>query len=77
MKPTTRFVRYLLEVYGVQNHDDGMHLMEACKYTRIYKKLFPNLWSGGDSFDRENVYKLFLMGRADSVAREHKEMEVK
>jgi hypothetical protein len=72
MKPVTRFIKYILNVYK----DDGMTVGEALKYTKMYKKLFPNLWSKGDSLDRENVYKLFLMGRADALAREHKEEEV-
>jgi hypothetical protein len=72
MKPVTRFIHYILDFYK----DDDMTVGEALKYTKIYKKLFPNLWSEGDSLDREKVYELFLMGRADALAREHKEKEV-
>ena len=72
MKPVTRFINYILEVYK----DDGMTVGEALKYTKMYKNLFPNLWSEGDSLDREKVYELFLMGRADALAKEHKEKEV-
>jgi acyl-coenzyme A synthetase/AMP-(fatty) acid ligase len=72
MKPVTRFINYILEAY----EDDGMTVGEALKYTKMYKKLFPNLWSEGDSLDREKVYELFLMGRADALAKEHKEEEV-
>jgi hypothetical protein len=62
----SEFVCYLLDFYG---HDENnMQPLEACKYTKIYKNIFPNLWGGGDSLDRENVYKLFLMGRADAMA---------
>ena len=48
---TTRFITYILKVY----EDDNMTVGEALKYTEMYKKLFPNLWSSGDSFDREKV----------------------
>lgn len=72
MKPVTRFINYILEFY----EDDGMTVGEALKYTKMYKNLFPNLWSEGDSLDREKVYELFLMGRADALAKEHKEKEV-
>ena len=72
MKPVTRFINYILEFY----EDDGMTVGEALKYTKMYKNLFPNLWSEGDSLDREKVYELFLMGRADAIAKEHKEKEV-
>ena len=69
---TTRFITYILKVY----EDDNMTVGEALKYTEMYKKLFPNLWSSGDSFDREKVYELFLMGRADALAKKHKEKEI-
>lgn len=72
MKPVTRFINYILEFY----EDDGMTVGEALKYTKMYKNLFPNLWSNGDTLDREKVYELFLMGRADAIAKEHKEKEV-
>ena len=72
MKPVTRFINYILEFY----EDDGMTVGEALKYTKMYKKLFPNLWGEGESLDREKVYELFLMGRADAIAKEHKEKEV-
>ena len=72
MKPVTRFIYYILDFY----EDDGMTVGEALKYTKMYRKYFPNLWSDGDSLDREKVYELFLMGRADAIARENKEMEV-
>lgn len=72
MKPVTRFINYILEFY----EDDGMTVGEALKYTKMYKNLFPNLWSNGDTLDREKVYELFLMGRADALAKEHKEKEV-
>lgn len=72
MKPVTKFINYILEFY----EDDGMTVGEALKYTKMYKNLFPNLWSNGDTLDREKVYELFLMGRADAIAKEHKEKEV-
>ena len=72
METTTRFITYILKVY----EDDNMTVGEALKYTEMYKKLFPNLWSSGDSFDREKVYELFLMGRADALAKKHKEKEI-
>lgn len=72
MKPVTRFINYILEFY----EDDGMTVGEALKYTKMYKNLFPNLWSNGDTLDREKVYELFLMGKADALAKEHKKKEI-
>jgi len=61
------FVQYIMKYY----ENEGISAKEAKKYTALYKELFPNLWSSGDSLDRENVYKLILMARADAVARQH------
>lgn len=44
---------------------------EARKYTKLYIKLFPNLWDG-DTLDRDKIYQLIMMGRGDAIAREHK-----
>jgi len=66
------FITYVLVCYD----DTDMTKKEAIKYTKIYNKLFPNLWGGGDSLDREKVYELFLMGRADALAKKHKIEEV-
>ena len=63
------FITYVLVCYD----DTDMTKKEAIKYTKIYNKLFPNLWGGGDSLDREKVYELFLMGRADALAKKHNE----
>ena len=66
------FIDYLTEFY----FDEGIATKDARKYTELYIKLFPNLWSDGDSLDREKVYELYLMGKADALAKQHKEMEV-
>lgn len=66
------FIDYMTEFY----FDEGISPKDARKYTEMYIKLFPNLWSGGDSLDREKVYGLYLIGWADSLAKQHKEMEV-
>ena len=67
------FIRYILDFY----YDEGILAKEARKYTAIYKKLFPNLWGDGDGLDRENVYELILMGRADARARQNKYQKAK
>jgi len=61
------FVKYIMKYY----ENEGISSKEAKIYTALYKELFPNLWSNGDSLDRENVYELILMARADAVARQH------
>ena len=66
------FIDYLTEFYFYE----GIATKDARKYTELYIKLFPNLWSDGDSLDREKVYELYLMGKADALAKQHKEMEV-
>lgn len=66
------FIDYLTEFY----FDEGIPTKDARKYTEMYIKLFPNLWSDGDSLDREKVYELYLMGKADTLAKQHKEMGV-
>jgi acyl-coenzyme A synthetase/AMP-(fatty) acid ligase len=71
MKPFSSFIVYVREFY----EDDDISVGEAIKYTKMYKSNFPNLWSNGDSLDREKFYELFLMGRADCIAKENKEKE--
>ena len=71
MSARERFILYIMDFY----REECMSVGEATKYTKMYIKNFPNLWSDGDSLDREKVYELFLMGRADDLAREHKEKE--
>ena len=71
MKPISQFCYYILGFY----ENEKITLSEAIKYTKMYKNCFPNLWSNGDSVDRENVYQLFLMGRSDAIARENKQKE--
>ena len=72
MTPKTKFVHYLLDFY----EDEGMTFTEAIRYTQMYIKLFPNLWSDGDSLDREKVYELFLMGRANALAKKHNDTDL-
>ena len=72
MTPKTKFVHYLLDFY----EDEGMTFPEAIRYTQMYIKLFPNLWSDGDSLDREKVYELFLMGRANALAKKHNDTDL-
>ena len=48
---------------------------KATKYTRMYMDLFPNLWSDGDSLDREKVLELYMMGEGDALAKKHKAKE--
>jgi hypothetical protein len=72
----SKFVSYFLDFY--RDSGDDITPLEACKYTKMYKTNFPNLWGGGDSLDREKVYELFLMGRADAITKEVKQIrEVK
>jgi acyl-coenzyme A synthetase/AMP-(fatty) acid ligase len=71
MSVRKKFILDIMDFY----RDECMSVGEATKYTKMYIKNFPNLWSDGDSLDREKVYELFLMGRADALAREHKEKE--
>ena len=66
------FITYILKCYVPTEKcysDTDITRKEAIKYTKMYNKLFPNLWGGGDTLDREKVYELFLMGRADSLAK--------
>ena len=72
------FTDYLLEFYG-PGGVYGQYKMtkrKATKYTRMYMDLFPNLWSGGDSLDREKVLELYMMGEGDALAKKHKAQEV-
>ena len=62
------FVQYIMKYY----ENEGISAQEAKIYTALYKELFPNLWSNGDSLDRENVYELILMARADARAKQNK-----
>lgn len=66
------FIDYFMEFY----FDTDITNQEARKYTKLYIELFPNLWSGGDSLDREKVYELLLMGRGDAIAKQNKSKEV-
>lgn len=66
------FVKYIMKYY----ENEGISAKEAKKYTALYKDLFPNLWSNGDSLDRENVYQLILMARADARAKQNKYQRV-
>lgn len=66
------FVKYIMKYY----ENEGISAKEAKKYTALYKDLFPNLWSNGDSLDRENVYELILMARADARAKQNKYQRV-
>jgi len=66
------FITYVLVCYD----DTDMTKKEAIKYTKMYNKLFPNLWGGGDSLDREKVLQLIDMARGDALAKKHKEEEV-
>jgi len=72
MKNLDQFVNYFLDCY----EDTDITKKEVKEYTKLFIKLFPNLWGGGDSFDRENIYKILLMGRGDALAKKHNEQEV-
>jgi hypothetical protein len=65
------FIDYFMEFY----FDTDITNEEARKYTKLYIKLFPNLWDG-DSLDREKIYELLLMGRGDALAKKNKSKEV-
>jgi len=67
------FIKYILEFY----EGEGISAKEARNSTDLYRKLFPNLWGDGDSLDRENVYELILMARADARARQNKYQKAK
>ena len=62
------FIDYFMEFY----FDTDITNQEARKYTKLYIELFPNLWGGGNSLDRESVYGLYLIDWADSIAKENK-----
>jgi hypothetical protein len=62
------FIDYFMEFY----FDTDITNQEARKYTKLYRELFPNLWGGGDSLDREKVYELLKMGRGDALAKKNK-----
>lgn len=61
-KNDIEFIKYILEFYK----GEGISAKEARNSTDLYRKLFPNLWGDGDSIDREYVYQLILMARADA-----------
>jgi hypothetical protein len=65
------FIDYFMEFY----FDTDITNEEAKKYTKLYIKMFPNLWSN-DSFDRENIYQLIKMAKGDALAKNHKSKEV-
>jgi hypothetical protein len=78
MRDEKTFIDYLMAFYGKQGLEKHYEMTreDAIKYTKIYKDLFPNLWGGGDSLDREKVATLYVMGRADALAKKHNEEEV-
>ncbi len=72
-----KFIDFLVEWYGEGGFEGHVKITkkEAIKYTDMYMDLFPNLWSGGDSLDREKVMQLLNMGRGDTLAKKHKGVE--
>jgi len=78
MRDFETFINFLIQWYG-KGGFEGHYKMtkrEATKYTKMYIDLFPNLWSGGDTFDRERVLQLIDMARGDALAKKHKAQEV-
>ena len=76
-KKMEEFTDILAEWYGkggMYGHYK-MTKRKATKYTRMYMDLFPNLWSDGDSLDREKVLELYMMGEGDALAKKHKAKE--